>query len=72
MITAEGQSFGGSLVQPIFAGGRIRSGVKFSEAQQPEMVLTYRQTIQQAWTRLLSITTVAMGNGTRCRGVDID
>lgn len=42
-------SFGGSLVQPIFAGGRIRSGVKFSEARQQEMVLTYRQTIQQAF-----------------------
>jgi multidrug efflux system outer membrane protein len=42
-------SFGGSLVQPIFTGGRIRSGVKFSEARQQEMVLTYRQTIQQAF-----------------------
>jgi multidrug efflux system outer membrane protein len=42
-------SFGGSMVQPIFAGGRIRSGVKFSEARQQEMVLTYRQTIQQAF-----------------------
>jgi outer membrane protein, multidrug efflux system len=45
-------SFGGSLVQPIFAGGRIRSGVKFSEARQQEMVLTYRQTIQQAFRRV--------------------
>jgi outer membrane protein, multidrug efflux system len=42
-------SFGGSLVQPIFTGGRIRSGVRFSEARQQEMVLTYRQTIQQAF-----------------------
>jgi len=42
-------SFGGSLVQPIFEGGRIRSGVKFSEARQQEMVLTYQQTIQQAF-----------------------
>ncbi len=42
-------SFGGSLVQPIFTGGRIRSGVKFSEARQQEIVLTYRQTIQQAF-----------------------
>jgi multidrug efflux system outer membrane protein len=37
------------MVQPIFAGGRIRSGVKFSEARQQEMVLIYRQTIQQAF-----------------------
>jgi len=42
-------SFGGALVQPIFEGGRIRSGVKFSEARQQEMVLTYQQTIQQAF-----------------------
>jgi len=42
-------SFGGSLVQPLFTGGRIRSGVKFSEARQQEMVLTYQQTIQQAF-----------------------
>ena len=42
-------SFGGSLVQPIFAGGRIRSGVTFSEARQQEALLTYRQTIQQAF-----------------------
>ena len=42
-------SFGGSLVQPIFAGGRIKSGVRLSEARKQEMVLTYQQTIQQAF-----------------------
>jgi outer membrane protein, multidrug efflux system len=42
-------SFGGSLVQPIFTGGRIRSGVRFSEAREQELVLTYQQTIQQAF-----------------------
>lgn len=42
-------SFGGSLVQPIFAGGRIRSGVRISEARQQVALLTYRQTIQQAF-----------------------
>jgi outer membrane protein, multidrug efflux system len=42
-------NFGGSLVQPIFAGGRIRSGVKFSEARQQETLLMYQQTIQQAF-----------------------
>jgi len=42
-------SFGGSLAQPIFAGGRIRSGVRFSEARQQEAVLVYQQTIQQAF-----------------------
>ena len=42
-------NFGGSLVQPIFAGGRIRSGVRFSEARQQETLLVYQQTIQQAF-----------------------
>jgi outer membrane protein, multidrug efflux system len=42
-------NFGGSLVQPIFAGGRIRSGLKFSEARQEETLLIYQQTIQQAF-----------------------
>ncbi len=42
-------NFGGSLAQPIFAGGRIRSGVRLSEARKEEMVLTYQQTIQQAF-----------------------
>jgi multidrug efflux system outer membrane protein len=42
-------NFGGSLVQPIFAGGRIRSNVKFTEARKQEVLLTYQQTIQQAF-----------------------
>ena len=42
-------NFGGSLVEPIFNGGRIRSGVRLSEARQKEMVLTYQQAIQEAF-----------------------
>lgn len=42
-------SFGGQLVQPIFTGGRIRSNVRLTEAQQQEAVLTYQQTIQFAF-----------------------
>jgi multidrug efflux system outer membrane protein len=42
-------SFGGSLAQPIFAGGRIKSGVRLSETRKQELVLTYQQTIQQAF-----------------------
>jgi multidrug efflux system outer membrane protein len=41
--------FGGSLLQPIFNGGKIRSGVRLSEARQKEMVLNYQETIQQAF-----------------------
>ena len=42
-------SFGGSLVQPIFTAGRIRSGVKLAEANREEAVLGYQQTIQQSF-----------------------
>ena len=42
-------SFGGSLVQPVFTGGRIKSGVRLTEARKQELVLTYQQTIQQAF-----------------------
>jgi multidrug efflux system outer membrane protein len=42
-------SFGGQLSQPIFAGGRIKSGVRLSEAQEQEAVLSYQQAIQQAF-----------------------
>ncbi len=42
-------SFGGQLTQPIFTGGRIRSGVRLSEAQKEEAVLDYQKLIQQAF-----------------------
>jgi len=42
-------NFGGSLVQPVFTGGRIRSNVKYTEARQQEALLTYQRTIQQAF-----------------------
>ncbi len=42
-------SFGGALTQPLFAGGRIRNGVRLAEAQEDEAVLVYKQTIQRAF-----------------------
>jgi multidrug efflux system outer membrane protein len=42
-------NFGGQLLQPIFTGGRIRSNVRLTEAQQQEAVLIYQQSIQQAF-----------------------
>ena len=35
----------GSLSQPIFEGGRIRSNYKYSQAQQQEMVAQYQKTV---------------------------
>jgi multidrug efflux system outer membrane protein len=42
-------TYGASLTQPIFTAGRIRSNVKFAEAQQQAFLLTYQQTIQGAF-----------------------
>ncbi|MGB8769499.1 MAG: efflux transporter outer membrane subunit [Candidatus Korobacteraceae bacterium] len=42
-------AFGGSLAQPIFAGGRIKSGVRYTEAQKQEFLLMYQKTIQEAF-----------------------
>jgi outer membrane protein, multidrug efflux system len=39
----------GSLTQPIFAAGAIRSGMRLAEAQEQEMLLTYQQTIINAF-----------------------
>jgi multidrug efflux system outer membrane protein len=42
-------SVGGQVVQPIFQGGRIRSGYRLAWAQRDEAELTYKQTVQQAF-----------------------
>lgn len=39
----------GSLTQPIFEGGRLKSGVRLAEAQHEQLLLTYEQTIQGAF-----------------------
>jgi multidrug efflux system outer membrane protein len=42
-------NFGGQLLQPIFTAGRIRSGVRLTEARKQEAVLVYQQSIRQAF-----------------------
>jgi multidrug efflux system outer membrane protein len=42
-------NFGAFLTQPIFEGGRIKSNVRFAEAQEQRLLLTYQQTIQGAF-----------------------
>jgi multidrug efflux system outer membrane protein len=39
----------GSFTQPIFEAGRLKSGVRLTEAQREQMLLTYQQTIQGAF-----------------------
>lgn len=42
-------TFGSTLAQPLFTGGRLRSNVRLAEAQQQEAVLFYQETIQGAF-----------------------
>ena len=38
-----------SISQPVFAGGALRAGMRLAEAQEQEMLLTYQQTIMNAF-----------------------
>jgi multidrug efflux system outer membrane protein len=42
-------AFSGTIAQPIFTAGKLRSGVRLAEAQEQEALLTYQQTIQGAF-----------------------
>lgn len=42
----------GSAVQPIFQGGRIRSGYRLAWAQRDQFELQYKQTVQQAFANV--------------------
>ena len=42
-------AIGGSAVQPVFEGGRIRNRVRFAEARTEEATLFYRSTVQEAF-----------------------
>jgi multidrug efflux system outer membrane protein len=46
---ASAWSFGASLAQPIFTGGRLRSQVRLAEAREQTAVLSYQQSIQGAF-----------------------
>jgi outer membrane protein, multidrug efflux system len=39
----------GSVTQPIFEGGRLKSNVRLAEAQHEQLLLTYQQSIQGAF-----------------------
>jgi multidrug efflux system outer membrane protein len=42
-------TFAGSITQPIFNGGAIRSNVRLAQAQEEQAVLSYQQTVQHAF-----------------------
>ena len=43
-------NYSGSLTQPLFEAGRLRANVRLSQAEKQQMVLTYQQTIQRAFS----------------------
>jgi multidrug efflux system outer membrane protein len=42
-------TFGGSAVQPVFEGGRVRNQVRLARARTEEATLFYQRTVQQAF-----------------------
>src|SRR5882757_9149161 len=42
-------TFGGSAIQPVFEGGRIRNQVRFAQARTQEATFVYQRTVQQAF-----------------------
>jgi multidrug efflux system outer membrane protein len=42
-------TFAGTITQPIFEGGALKSNMRLAQAQQQEALLTYQQTIQGAF-----------------------
>jgi multidrug efflux system outer membrane protein len=42
-------TLGAGLLQPVFEGGRIRSGVRLAEAREDEALWIYQKTVQQAF-----------------------
>ncbi|HET9784139.1 MAG TPA: efflux transporter outer membrane subunit [Terriglobales bacterium] len=54
LFTASGKQWNlaANLVQPVFAAGSLRAGVRLSEAQKQQMLLSYQQTLQQAFRQV--------------------
>jgi multidrug efflux system outer membrane protein len=52
LFTGTAWNFSAPLTQPIFTAGRLRSNLKLAEAQQQQALLTYQQTIQQAFQQV--------------------
>jgi outer membrane protein, multidrug efflux system len=54
LFTSEAHTWFGAInvTQPIFEAGAIRSGIRYTEAQRQQMLLSYRQTIQNAFRQV--------------------
>jgi len=53
-ITAPSETWNGAvnITQPVFEAGALRAGVKLAQAQRKQMVLTYQQTILNAFEQV--------------------
>lgn len=54
ILSGASHAWSGSInvSQPIFEAGALRSGVRYAKAQREQMILTYRQTIQNAFRQV--------------------
>jgi multidrug efflux system outer membrane protein len=52
LFSGSAWNFSAPITQPIFAGGQLRSNLKLAKAQQEQALLTYQQTIQQAFRQV--------------------
>jgi len=52
LFTGSAWNFTAPITQPIFTAGRLRSNLKLAQAQQQQALLTYQQTIQQAFRQV--------------------
>jgi len=54
LFTSAGRqwNFGADLVQPVFAAGSLHAAVRLTEAEKQQMLLTYGQTVQQAFRQV--------------------
>jgi len=49
---ANAWSFTAQVTQPVFTGGRLRANLRLAQAQEQQALLSYRQTIQQAFRQV--------------------
>jgi multidrug efflux system outer membrane protein len=63
-------SLGGSIFQPIFQGGRLRAGVRLTEAQMREGLLQYRSAVLQALQETEDALVAVRLSGDRTASVD--
>jgi outer membrane protein, multidrug efflux system len=52
LLLGSGWNYTAALTQPIFTAGKLRANLKLAQAQQQQALLTYQETIQQAFRQV--------------------